>query len=582
MKPPHQLNLHNDPRYRRVIKNLETLRSRDLMTRLLPGLGRILIFLLLIIGLRCLLDYWLHFNLSSRTALLALDVIIAGWIAWRYLLYPLKHRLDRDRMALRLQEYAPELRSQVIATIQLVPMADMGRASISLVERLLKLTHNTMAELNWKGAISLKSSALWLLLTALIGSGFAGWVFTYPKASSILIDRYFLSSRPPLFDTQIEVLTGDAMVARGDRLELQAELSGKIPQDVTFILESSSGSAEEIRVSSSKSAPNIFSLALENLQKSFTYKIYGGDASTSEYKVKVIDAPVLQDLRINVTPPAYTGISPYEVSVDQLRLEEGAELSLIAEATEKLSQAAVHFYLNSTKENLAEGLTNIKKNLTVNGVQVYGELGVLDTSISQMLVHMKGLQGVESINDVRHKIAWKIDKAPEIMIELHPKDGTSIVTGRSLTIEGVVLEDYGLSDAYFKWVLANSDVSYTVPLHVDQSGIFNSSFVFGQSRNGSDSEWLKSESGDTFEWWIEVVDNSQLARGPQRAKTSRKRIRIVTPEEKIAELMTLVRENVSTIKNAGERQKDANEQLRQLIEQKNLPGNVSPEKSTKP
>jgi len=78
------------------------------------------------------------------------------------------------------------------------------------------------------------------------------------------------------------------------------------------------------------------------------------------------------------------------------------------------------------------------------------------------------------------------------------------------------------------------------------------------------------------------VDNSQLARGPQRAKTSRKRIRIVTPEEKIAELMTLVRENVSTIKNAGERQKDANEQLRQLIEQKNLPGNVSPEKSTKP
>jgi len=168
------------------------------------------------------------------------------------------------------------------------------------------------------------------------------------------------------------------------------------------------------------------------------------------------------------------------------------------------------------------------------------------------------------------------------MIELHPKDGTSIVTGRSLTIEGVVLEDYGLSDAYFKWVLANSDVSYTVPLHVDQSGIFNSSFVFGQSRNGSDSEWLKSESGDTFEWWIEVVDNSQLARGPQRAKTSRKRIRIVTPEEKIAELMTLVRENVSTIKNAGERQKDANEQLRQLIEQKNLPGNVSPEKSTKP
>lgn len=562
--------LEGDSRYQRVLRVLETLRERDLLVCLYSGLGRAFVFLLVSIVVRCLLDYWLHFAWSARVAFLVVDLAIVGWILKRYLVCPLRTRLDRDRAALRLQTFAPQLRSQVIATIQLVPQADVGEISCSLVERLLQQTESALNQIQWKQAVPLKSCVRWLLAVGMIGLGLVGWSLAQPNASSVLMARYFLSTRPPLFETQINVLSGDAVVVRGSRVDLLAELSGEIPQQVTFTLENATGASEEIRVNPLDYWPNRFSVSVENLQASFTYRVDGADARSRNYRVQAVGPPILRELYFEVTPPAYTGVPAYQVGVDQLRLEEGAKLSLLGEAAGKISTATAYFYRNEPAGATADKATGIQKNLLIDGLQVKGEFGILDSHISGMFVHMVGADGIESINDTRHSITWKLDKPPEIVIEAGPETGATVASGQPVIIEGQVLEDYGLRAVHLKWSRPDYDAPESMPLEIDNSGAFSFRFVTGKAQYRGDAIRLDLDSGDTVNWWIEAMDNSQLSRGPQLTKSPLRRFHIVTPEEKITELLNQVRNNLSTIKNASERQMEAGIRLRQLIEADNL------------
>ena len=551
MNPETQSSqLEGDFRYQRVLEVLETLRKRDLLVCLYSGLGRAFVFLLASIVVRSLLDYWLHFAWSARVAFLAVDLIIVGWILKRYLVCPLRARLDRNRAALHLQTFAPQLRSQVIATIQLVPRSDAGEISRSLVERLLQQTESALDQLQWKQAVPLKSSVRWLLAVGMIGLGLVGWSLTQPNASAVLMARYFLSTRPPLFATQINVLSGDAVVVRGSRVDLLAELSGEIPQQVTFTLENATGASEEIRVNPQDDSPNRFSVAVENLQASFTYRVDGADARSRNYSVQAVDPPILRELHFEVTPPAYTGVPAYQVGVDQLRLEEGAKLSLRGETAGEISTATAHFYRNEDAEATAGKATGLQKNLSIDGLQVKGDFGILDSHISGMFVHMVGADGIESVNDTRHSITWKLDKPPEILIEAGPETDATVASGQPVIIKGRVLEDYGLRDVHVKWSRPDYDAPESMPLEMNKSGSFSFRFVAGRGQNRGDAVRLDLESGDTVNWWIEAVDNSQLSRGPQLTKISLRRLHVVTPEEKITELLKQVRNNLSTIENA--------------------------------
>ena len=129
MEPKAQSkSLSQFPTYLRILDVLATLCRRDRLRCVLSGSGRLLVFLVSALLIRCLLDYWLHFAWNARAALLLADVLVAGWLFWRFFWKPFKRRISTHGAALRLQSFAPELRSRMIATVQLVPEVEAGRA----------------------------------------------------------------------------------------------------------------------------------------------------------------------------------------------------------------------------------------------------------------------------------------------------------------------------------------------------------------------------------------------------------------------------------------------------------------------
>jgi hypothetical protein len=563
-------SLKEDPRYQRVLKILERLRGRALRACFFSGIGRLLVFLLASISIRCLLDYWLQFAWGARVALLVTDLLILGWIGAHYLFRPLSVRFDRSVAALRLQAHAPELRSSVIATIQLVPKADAGTAPRSLVARLLDQTAGALGELDWKRAVALKSGSRWLLVAGVLGGSLIGWGLAFPDASSVLVARYFLSTRPPIQDTQIAVLSGDVKVPRGGQVDLVAELSGVLPDEVGFFLDDGSGTEEEIRVGPEASAADRFSLPVENLQETFTYQITGGDARSSVFTVEVLDPPVLEELTFQVTPPPYTGIEPYRLPAGELRVIEGAKVELEGQSTLELEQAIARLHGVSEGNGDTGQPEWLEQNLSVDGNRILGDLGRPGRGVSSISVKLRGVEGIDSVDNTRHTIEWVLDNVPEIAIQAAPEDESTVVFGRPVMIEGQVSDDYAVTKLQFVWSMADREASNSFPVTLDGSGRFTFRFIPGRRGSGDGNNLLESTPGDVINWKLKAEDNSGLARGPQTAESSIQRLVVVTAEEKIAELLERVSENISTIETASERQEEAGIRLRRLMEMDKL------------
>ena len=141
---------------------LRALARRDLAVAWLAGLGRIGA---LFIGLgvtRCLFDLWVQLDWIVRAVFLAIDVGIAGWLAYRHLWRPWKKRLNTESAALRLERVFPVLDSRVIAAVQLPRQMAREAISSELVGAVVRDAATTLAGLRWRDAAPARPALRWL------------------------------------------------------------------------------------------------------------------------------------------------------------------------------------------------------------------------------------------------------------------------------------------------------------------------------------------------------------------------------------------------------------------------------------
>lgn len=574
MEPETQSKpLSTFPTYLRALDVLATLRRRNKLSCVFSGVGRLLVFLVSALLIRCLLDYWLHFAWAARAALLLADVLIASWLFWRFFWRPFKRRLSTFAAALRLQAFAPELRSRMIATVQLVPEVDAGRASRPLVEQLLMETTIELDKVDWKQAVPLVQPIRWLSVAGVLVLATVAWAVLQPATSGVLIGRYFLSAQEPILQTQLEVLTGDIKQAKGSDVRLAATTSGEIPREATFELIGADGDLEIVTVAADEANPGTFELTVENAQSTFSYRVLAGDAKSRAFDVDVLDPPSLVELEFNIEPPGYTGLTAYSTSANGFRMVEGARISLAGKASEDLDSAAVYFYAREQSAGGFELGESLPLEVAADGRSVSVEVGGLSPEAGYVSLKLAGDNGVESVNNTRHPIQWVIDQEPEIQFTKVPEEGASVAAGRGTTVSGQVEEDYELDSVEFVYEVSTEALpdevlaSDRVPLDVrDPEFSFDLRFVAGVARDAGVIE-IKASAGDTIHWWIEATDNCELADGPHMVASARSMVRVVTAEEKIAELMGRVRGGMMTIENMSDRQAKAAKTLKTIIEE---------------
>jgi len=570
---PQMTPLSKSPTYLRVLDVLATLRRRDLLRSVFSGGGRMLSFLVSALLIRCLLDYWLHFSWTARAALLVADIAIAAYVFWRYFWKPFRRRLSRDGAALRLQAYAPSLRSRMIATVQLVPDVESGKAPRSLVEQLLMETAVELEEVKWKQSVPMERSLVWFSAALLLLALGAAWAFTQPAVSEVLIARYYLSNQGPILQTQLEVISGDSKLARGSDARLAATTGGEIPKQAVFQLIDVDGVSETFTVTADIETPGLFELVVENAQSGFRYRVLAGDARSREYSVEVLEAPTLRELNFEIEPPAYTGRPTYTAAANALRMIEGSTVSIVGQASDPLESAAIFFY---AKEQGGEGFEigeSISLQVTSGGRELSAEVGGLSTLAGYIFARLLGRNGVESVNNTRYPIQWVMDSAPVIRMIQSPIHQSTVAYGRNVPISGKILEDYGLATLNFCYEIFSEGEDET-PIQTGKKTVsvtgaemtFAFRFVPGVGRDAETIE-IEAAAGTRINWWLEAVDQSELPDGAHTTQSPKSTVKVITAEEKIAELMGSVQESLIVIEDASDRQIQTGRQLQQYIQQ---------------
>lgn len=125
---------------------------------------------------------------------------------------------------------------------------------------------------------------------------------------SIYSKRFFQPfSALPL--TQVEDLTNKNVSIAGDALQIQAKVTGVVPEEATlYVHDNINGlyeKGQEIKIEKNKEGVNLVDKKIKP-KKDLFYSFRAGDFSTEIKKIKVVHRPRIRDIKLVITPPEYT------------------------------------------------------------------------------------------------------------------------------------------------------------------------------------------------------------------------------------------------------------------------------------
>ena len=236
-----------------------------------------------------------------------------------------------ERVALYLEEHEPSLQAAVLSAIEEAKKGERAARpdhSPELVRRMIESAAEKVRAIDMGRAVEQQQlqRSSGLLITAVV---VALLLFVFGPAYL----RYGLSALWPVFGSveastpyQIEVLPGDATVARGADQTVNARLIGFESDDVNVFIRSSPNTPFEQLPLIPVDDSDMFEAVLFDLQEATDYFIESVGVQSSTFTLDVIDLPYVERLELEYYFPAYTGLEPRTV-------EDGGDIAVL-EGTE--------------------------------------------------------------------------------------------------------------------------------------------------------------------------------------------------------------------------------------------------------
>ena len=304
----------------------------------------------------------------------------------------------------------------------------------------------------------------------------------------------------------IQISPGNARMARGGIFT--AELSLANPDSSRFdLLIQEHNQSQKIKFQEA-GAGRLLARA-ENVNEAFSYRIIQGRNQSAVYLVQVYQSLTINNLKLEISPPAYTGLRPYVQENDgSITAPRGTRVTLTATASQSLLKA---------------GMIHDDGRLTeVQGIK--DSLFKLDFKVqnnSRYHLWAKGGTGDTLLQGLEYAITAVEDARPAAEI-LAPADDWPLSEGVPAGIQLRLSDDYGLSRAalYFR------DPQFERTHKLDLNSASSDTQIF--------FAWNSTESfllpGDSVLYWAEVWDNDAVS-GPKSSKSKIQIFRVPTREE---------------------------------------------------
>jgi hypothetical protein len=285
-----------------------------------------------------------------------------------------------------------------------------------------------------------------------------------------------------------------------------------------------------------------YDYTFRDIRSTTSYRFEAGDYASPTYRITVVHEPVLTDVRVTLTPPAYTREPPttLDESAGNVQALEGTRVKVEARSNNVLRAAWVQF---DGKE---------REPVAFSGRDLSLEFAAL--ADGSYRVHLEDTLGFWTRDPLAYTVEVFQDRAPSVDV-LEPGTDVPMPRTQTLDIGFVAADDYGLARASLHW-RKTGDESFRAQ-----------GLSLGDQRNKREiavaHRWDLSSvtlfPGNSIEYFVEVADNNTVT-GPGVARSDVFRLTMPT----IGEIYDTAREEENARADAME---GAIEDSRRLSEQ---------------
>lgn len=476
-----------------------------------------------------LLDRWFRFDPAQRGVMLLLVVVALFTIAWRRLVRPLLARLSDDALCLEVEAKHRELGQKLITALQLARGRDWIERGISpaLAAAVIQAGADAAAAADWSRVLDQhrqRRNAWLVLLATALTACVLGASLVSPLPGIWFRRNVLLAEEMWPQDTYLfveDLRDGRLRVPRGESLVVRVatdESSRVQPERVALEFRPARGRGSLIMTPLGEGR---FEHPLPRVIESFELRASGGDSETDWTPVDVVEPPVLGRLRLEVTPPEYTGRPTAELpaGAGPLAVLEGSRCRLTAVANKPLVAARLVHESGEWPAQIAEGLNTT---WTLDETQVRS---------GRYSIYLEDREGIRPQQPFSFVLQVQPDRAPKVEAKLIGVGGSVLANARvPLAIR--VRDDFAVQDVRLVCQSrVESDSAASEPTVVKLPAFAP---LVGQPvvafQDTFDLTPLALTPGRTLTFVVEALDNDRRD-GPNVGRSTEFLLRIVTPEE---------------------------------------------------
>ena len=554
-------NISVPPSAIRVLRNkLARTRFSILAVELARRLTVTFSFLITLLTSLLFLDLLADLDIQTRSLLL-FSIITLTAILTIWSLFSLITKWKNDEtLALEIERKNKDFDSRLISSIQFAKRkaAFPENAPMSMIHNMILETKEASKKFNFLKIVNPKAltRATLIFFVIIITSGI--WVYSEKDNIPILVKRALGEQIEIPRDTTIIEEPNISKVGIGDNIQMTFKVKSKKNSELkaNLNIEYNSGRNVKVSLERTEKEPDTYTGTIEDVPESFSFDAQIDDAKTETFTVTAIERPTIKNISATQVYPEFTKQSPTNHVPGDFTFFPGSEVTINIESSKELDSGNLKFLgldnqmpLSVNEANKKEGVAKIK---------------IPSQSLSGFSVSLTDSEEMDSKNSAIYKISLLTDLPPEIRIT-YPKRSEELVTRKAtLLIKYEAIDRFGVNSINLKYKREENEI-VTIPLMKEESS----------KKQISDSyEWnlgsLKTglSEGDQIEYWLEASD--QNISGLNISSSEKLSLKVVTPEEKRADLLGRTSDALGSVDEATNDQENLNKDLESII-RKNTP-----------
>jgi len=256
------------------------------------------------------------FTLFSQTfrwvltlSALGATAAVAMWL----LVLPIAKTITLTGIARAIETRHPELQERLSSAVELLTSRDIPeiRGSETLIAALVAEATQDAGRVRPRTEVPLKAARPYLASAVGLLIVFGALWALYPSITSRLLKRAVapFMNLPNISADMLVVTPGDAILAEGQRLEIQVEVRNTAVKRCSLrktLPDATERSAYMTLLPPSEEGYPRFTITCPPAAEDFRYRVYAGDALSQFYDVKVVPPAIVKRLDAHYVYPAYT------------------------------------------------------------------------------------------------------------------------------------------------------------------------------------------------------------------------------------------------------------------------------------